>query len=75
MVKIMNCKNCGAPLQSSKCEYCGTIDFDLRERERRAIYFTLGEPCAAMSTATTFIFPKVCYDNYRDQNGRVIRGF
>lgn len=20
-----NCKNCGAPLKSSKCEYCGTI--------------------------------------------------
>jgi predicted RNA-binding protein with PUA domain len=23
-IKITNCKNCGAPLKKSKCEYCGT---------------------------------------------------
>lgn len=23
-MKITNCKNCGAPLKKSKCEYCGT---------------------------------------------------
>lgn len=22
--KVVNCKNCGAPLHNSKCEYCGT---------------------------------------------------
>ena len=22
--KYTNCKNCGAPLKSSECEYCGT---------------------------------------------------
>ena len=24
-VRLTNCKNCGAPLISHKCEYCGTI--------------------------------------------------
>lgn len=24
-MQITNCKNCGAPLKGSKCEYCGTI--------------------------------------------------
>lgn len=23
-----NCKNCGAPLKSGKCEYCGTEHFE-----------------------------------------------
>lgn len=23
-IKYTNCKNCGAPLKSDKCEYCGT---------------------------------------------------
>ena len=28
--KLTNCPNCGAPITSSKCEYCGTVfrDFD-----------------------------------------------
>lgn len=24
-----NCPNCGAPIQGEKCEYCGTIFYDL----------------------------------------------
>ena len=26
--KIMNCYNCGAPLSSGKCGYCGTLNMD-----------------------------------------------
>ena len=22
---MSNCKNCGAPVETSKCEYCGTV--------------------------------------------------
>ena len=37
---MTNCPNCGAPITSSKCEYCGTvfrdqrIDFLIDENER-----------------------------------------
>lgn len=35
---ITNCKNCGAPLKSHKCEYCGTnytINYDLSEKTKQ----------------------------------------
>ena len=40
----MNCKNCGAPLRSYECEYCGTIDFDLRDREQHTIRLNYSPP-------------------------------
>ena len=29
---ISNCPNCGAPIVGNKCEYCGTIFNDIREK-------------------------------------------
>lgn len=29
MNEALNCPNCGAPVEGSKCPYCGTIIFDL----------------------------------------------
>lgn len=28
MNKILNCPNCGAPIEGSKCPYCGSVIFD-----------------------------------------------
>ena len=28
---MFNCPNCGAPVTSHKCEYCGTVIFDFAE--------------------------------------------
>ena len=34
---VTNCKNCGAPLKSGKCEYCNTEHGD---SPRPTVYFT-----------------------------------
>lgn len=30
---MMNCPNCGAPIESHKCQYCGTVIFDFASIE------------------------------------------
>ena len=37
-MSITNCPNCGAPVVSNKCDYCGTYIFDFSQ-------ISLGEPC------------------------------
>lgn len=37
MKEITNCPNCGAPIESHKCLYCGTIFYDFSE-------FEIGQP-------------------------------
>lgn len=38
MMSITNCPNCGAPVVSNKCDYCGTYIFDFSQ-------IKMGEPC------------------------------
>lgn len=33
MREITNCPNCGAPISGIKCEYCGTLFFDMADVE------------------------------------------
>ena len=40
----MNCINCGHPLSSSKCEYCGTVYPDFKEPEPETIEYCDGKP-------------------------------
>lgn len=37
-MSITNCPNCGAPVVSNKCDYCGTYIFDFSQ-------ISMGEPC------------------------------
>lgn len=37
-MSIRNCPNCGAPVVSNKCDYCGTYIFDFSQ-------IKMGEPC------------------------------
>lgn len=37
-MSITNCPNCGAPVVSNKCDYCGTYIFDFSQ-------ISIGEPC------------------------------
>lgn len=37
-MSITNCPNCGAPVVSNKCDYCGTYIFDFSQ-------IKMGEPC------------------------------
>ena len=37
-MSIKNCPNCGAPVVSNKCDYCGTYIFDFSQ-------ISMGEPC------------------------------
>lgn len=37
MREITNCPNCGSPIESHKCLYCGTIFYDFAE-------FEIGQP-------------------------------
>ena len=34
MRERLNCPNCGAPITSEKCEYCGTLFYDFANIER-----------------------------------------
>ena len=38
MMSITNCPNCGAPVVSNKCDYCGTYIFDFSQ-------ISMGEAC------------------------------
>lgn len=38
MRKILNCPNCGAPITSEQCPYCGTLFYDFSAIE-------IGKPC------------------------------
>lgn len=33
MEQIKNCPNCGAPIESHKCPYCGTVFYDFADFE------------------------------------------
>lgn len=37
-----NCPNCGAPIETEKCPYCGTIFLDFAATEPNVIYDTFG---------------------------------
>lgn len=37
-MSIRKCPNCGAPVVSNKCDYCGTYIFDFSQ-------ISMGEPC------------------------------
>ena len=38
MLDKLNCPNCGAPISSEKCQYCGTLFYDFSAIE-------IGKPC------------------------------
>ena len=38
MRDVLNCPNCGAPVTSEKCPYCGTLFYDFSAIE-------VGKPC------------------------------
>ena len=42
----MNCKNCGAPLKTFRCEYCDSIDERLYNRMNYGVAYSSG--CVSM---------------------------
>ncbi|MCR5652822.1 MAG: hypothetical protein K6F88_03385 [Ruminococcus sp.] len=65
----LNCPNCGAPITSYKCEYCGTLFYDfanLELYEPSYIRLRIGDTLNIFRAVTTSIevtqsSPEVCY--------------
>lgn len=66
-----NCKNCGAPLKSSKCEYCGTEYGTTGNLEELQGKVTInGEEIEVRVSSVT---NAISCDSYRDASGALHR--
>ena len=63
MKKLLNCPNCGAPVEAEKCAYCGTVFLDFAAIQIGAptyVKFKLGDTyiCARLVVESLEITPE-----------------
>lgn len=62
---MTNCPNCGAPIASSQCEYCGTILYDHRRLEIEKAMLELENE--VLNLKTRYLHEQnVCRDLYEE---------